>query len=152
MGTVIRSIPNIPIFSWPHPRWALGPSEMGKELGGDGGTDPEYPNPFLASPQMGFDPVVKWEMGKEMGTAMLRVLSIPILSCLAKQGFPHGRGSLGAGLGLPPRSLGESSGTNKIPGGSFPIINGSKLREVSDKRRCFNVLTKAPCASGTLHE
>lgn len=86
---------------------------------------------------------------------MLSTLSTPILSCLPKEGFPHGRGGLGAGL-----EGGTRAGTAQRDewGGENRIIPHKKREqiasrgEVSDKRRCLNVLTKSPCVSGTFPE
>lgn len=77
------SILGIPILSWPHPRWALCPSNLGRDLGEDGDCDPEnpeHPNPLLFSLQVGFSPCKRWKGWKEMGTV---ILSIPILSLWA---------------------------------------------------------------------
>lgn len=90
-----------------------------------------------------------------MGGLMLSTLSTPILPCLPKEGFPHGRGGLGAGLeggtraGTAQRD--ERGGENRI----IPHKNQEQIAsrgEVRDKRRCFKVLTKSPCVSGILPE
>lgn len=131
---MILSTLSIPNHSWPHPRWALPHSELGTGLEGDGDHDPEHPehpNPLLASLQ-GFFPHKRWEKSwEEMETV---ILSIQILSCFPKKRFPRAREGLGA---VPGAGAGLGGGTwprreelrqkTRIPGGSLPVINGSKL-------------------------